>query len=152
MFVLVYVVVIINESLVYELHAARRRVIACEIPVSIVVRYGRMQTFYALVNKLYRRSDSCWAEHCNHLFVKLIHGERLIQVFDATTHLLLWLLQFFHAVPVSLVNQGVHSTILQEGYARTESDELFKAGHVYTIIIWVANLRRRTYDDYLLWM
>ena len=82
---------IFHKCLVDETIAAWSRVVACEVPVALVLRASGVQAVDCLKDELHRCLHSCWTKHFGHLPVDVFNAERFVDGTDAVALLCCWL-------------------------------------------------------------
>ena len=55
--------------MVAKTNAARGGIVACEVPITVVVRTGGMESFDALENQFDGSGNACGTKHLYHFFV-----------------------------------------------------------------------------------
>ena len=77
-----FAVNIVHEGLVDEPRAARRRIVAREIPVAWMVGTSLMQSLDALENQFDRCMHILWAQHLDNLLINLVDCEWFVDSSD----------------------------------------------------------------------
>ena len=114
LFVVIHFLYIVDKSLIAEPGAAGRRILACEIPVALVVRYGLMQSVYGLEHQLNGCLHALGAQNLHYLAAYLLGAERLVHGTHAVMHLADRLLQLGLASLVGILYHIIESALMQQ--------------------------------------
>ena len=76
----------VDERLVAEFCSAWRWILACEVPVAVVVGDGFMQSVYRLEHEFDRCLQTFRSEHIYHFSVYLLRCEGFVYVAHAVAH------------------------------------------------------------------
>ena len=109
-----------------------------------------MEPLDALVDQFYGSSHAARAQHLYDLGIDFLCRERFVDGAHHIGHSLLGLAQLFKACLVDGVNDVLHVPVFQQGNGGAEHAELLQAGHVDTVVIGIAYLRRTAHDDHFL--
>ena len=141
---------VVDEGLVHQMGAPRGGVIAAEVPVAVMVRDGLMQPLEALEDQLDLGASVLGAQELDHLGRDLLGTEGGVDRLDDILYLLrLGALAQLEGALVLLLDEGLHTALLDQGDGGAKGDELPHLAHVDAVIVRVAYLRAAGDDNNL---
>ena len=127
--------VIVDICTVEHTKSAWGRVVACEVPIAEMFWTSIVKLFNRLEDYLHLSAYVGRSEKFGNLPTHLLVGERSVD-FLYVVYRIVTRLDFLIDISYNML----HSTLFEQCHSRFESDELFHARHVYSVVVWIAYL------------